>query len=88
MSEPDAATATKSAFRVEPDGDGFRLSWGDDPLDYIWQTKAQVYDLSNALFCALTNGAFSGEYSEGGVTVRAPFPPPGFIVPPEEGKAG
>ncbi len=69
---PDPKTATETAFRIEPEDGGYRLSWGDDPLDFVWQTKAQVYDLSKRLFCALTNGVFEGEYSGGGVTVRTP----------------
>lgn len=56
--EFDPATATVTAFRVEEHDGGVRISWSDDPLDFVWQTKAQIYDLSQKLFCVMTSPAF------------------------------
>lgn len=51
---PESVTAaTFSAFRVEVDGDGFRVSWGSDPLDFIWQTRDQLSHLREAIDAAL-----------------------------------
>lgn len=40
-----ARGAMKTCFRVESEDDGYRVSWGNDPLDFIWQTEAQMLDL-------------------------------------------
>lgn len=49
MDDPDAKAATKTAFRVASEDGGYRVSWGDDPLDFIWQTEAQMCDLVNTI---------------------------------------
>lgn len=57
MSEDDwlesITAATISAFRVEADDGGFRVSWGGDPLDFIWQTRDQLSHLRAAIDAAL-----------------------------------
>lgn len=41
----DPRDATNSAIRVMPKDGGYQLSWSDDPLDFIWQSSAQMDDL-------------------------------------------
>lgn len=48
-------SATKSCFTIENKDGGIMLSWGDDPLDYIWQTHAQAIDLAMKLNKAFAN---------------------------------
>lgn len=50
----DPAAATVSAFAVEQRDGGVILSWGDDPLDFIWQSEAQTRDLIAKLTAALS----------------------------------
>lgn len=47
-----AREATSTAFRVEHVNGGARISWGDDPLDFIWQSEAQCRDLIAKLSAA------------------------------------
>lgn len=44
-----ARNATQTGFRVEPQDGGVHFSWGDDPLDFIWQTEEQATDLIDKL---------------------------------------
>lgn len=45
--------ATETGFDVVREGGGILLSWSDDPLDYIWQSDAQIRDLVDKLAKAL-----------------------------------
>jgi hypothetical protein len=65
-----ATTSAQSAFSVTPDDGGYRISWGDDPLDFIWQTEEQAYAFANAIYNVITKQVYSGVIADGGARVR------------------
>ncbi len=65
-------TPAKSAFTVAYDDGGYRISWGDDPLDFIWQTEEQAYAFANAIYNAITKQVYSSVFQGGGLRVNVP----------------